>query len=398
MVDWDRVEELRSKGWEWDRIAEDPKVGFHADPSAGRPGRALRTLARSRRRGDRERPRDERKGSRSKKGRTEEARWTPTRIGYLVTPIVGFWLLLAFLAPSPVGILVPAFPYLALAAGIVAFLFGLVLWRGIGGGPRWSKPMRSTLVWGSVLGLVFAGLVGLIGAVVFDCPYLPPSTSLSGAAAPGWQKVPTSAWQENGKPVLFFFGATWCPFCSASSWALFKALYSFGVTFPSSAFTQYSNTSDSYPGTPEVVLAEAQQGASPIALSIAEDTSGVKDTRVATSGCYQQAYVSAYDPGEGIPFVVFNGQYVHVGTIISPPDLASWASGANGGNTAVKNSVVSEQAAPSGGDPWSSVQTQAWWIMALFAKVVNIPVSTLATEYGWTSTTKAIVADYEGQL
>jgi hypothetical protein len=33
MVDWDRVEQLRSKGWDWERIAADPKVGFHPEAS-----------------------------------------------------------------------------------------------------------------------------------------------------------------------------------------------------------------------------------------------------------------------------------------------------------------------------------------------------------------------------
>jgi hypothetical protein len=398
MVDWDRVEELRSKGWDWDRIAGDPKVGFRADPAAGRPGRALRTLARSRRRGERGEAREERQERSRWRGPTEgRGSWTPIRLGYLFTPFVGFWLLLAFLVPSPVGILVPAFPYLALVVAGVAFVFALLLWRQIGGGKRWSPVMRNTLIWGSVLGLAFAGLAGVVGAVLYDCPFLPPSTSLQGTAAPGWQKVPTSAWQQGGKPVLFFYGATWCPFCSASSWTLYKALYSFGASFPASAFTQYSNKSDSFPGTPEVVLADV--GPSPqIAPAIAEDTSGVKDTHPPISGCFEQAYVSAYDPGGGIPFVVINGQYVHLGYLVDPTDLEPWASGTNGGNTAVKESVVSEQAASAGGNPWMSVQTQAWWIMAIFAKVTGIPVSTLASEYSWTSTTKAIVADYEGQL
>jgi hypothetical protein len=44
MVDWDRVEQLRSKGWDWDQIAEDEKVGFHPDASVHDPGRALRGL------------------------------------------------------------------------------------------------------------------------------------------------------------------------------------------------------------------------------------------------------------------------------------------------------------------------------------------------------------------
>ena len=35
MVDWDLVDKRRAKGWDWDRIAEDPKVGFHAEEAAG---------------------------------------------------------------------------------------------------------------------------------------------------------------------------------------------------------------------------------------------------------------------------------------------------------------------------------------------------------------------------
>ena len=44
MVDWDRVEELRGKGWGWDRIADDEDVGFHPEASVTEPGRALRAL------------------------------------------------------------------------------------------------------------------------------------------------------------------------------------------------------------------------------------------------------------------------------------------------------------------------------------------------------------------
>ena len=43
MVDWDLVDKRRAKGWDWDRIAADPKVGFHAE--------AVRRRARTRRSG-----------------------------------------------------------------------------------------------------------------------------------------------------------------------------------------------------------------------------------------------------------------------------------------------------------------------------------------------------------
>ncbi|HZY69921.1 MAG TPA: hypothetical protein VFF67_03685, partial [Thermoplasmata archaeon] len=56
MVDWEAVERLRSKGWDWDRIAGDAKVGFQADEGAGDPGRALRVLYYQRRSKAKRRP------------------------------------------------------------------------------------------------------------------------------------------------------------------------------------------------------------------------------------------------------------------------------------------------------------------------------------------------------
>src|SRR5208282_1828723 len=116
MVDWDRVEELRSKGYDWDRIADDPKVGFHPDRSVEQPGRALRGLY------HRQRSRERRRGETpaaavgpSKQDREKaERKWTLARIGYLLVPIFGIWFALAYLVPSPVGLVLPAIPYLAL--------------------------------------------------------------------------------------------------------------------------------------------------------------------------------------------------------------------------------------------------------------------------------------------
>src|SRR5580658_7572253 len=311
MVDWDRVELLRSRGWDWDRIAADPKVGFHPETSVKDSGRALRGLY------HRQKSREGRKGreepvirpSKEDKEATER-KWNLPRIGYLVTPIIGIWFLLAYVAPSPVGILVPAFPWLAIGFAGAAFvlLFGLLR----NPGRRWSPVFRTTLIAGIVLGLFVSGLVGVTGYLAFGCPYLPPASTLAGLPGPGWAKANVGAWQEGGKPVMYFYGASWCPYCSASSWAIYKALTEFGSVSGADGAIQFSSLSDVYAGTPEIVIANLGFSSSTVSLVVTEDTSGVDGTFPGTNNCFEQAYVGAYSAGS-IPFLVVNGQYVHEG-------------------------------------------------------------------------------------
>ena len=392
MVDWDRVQELRSKGWDWSDIAKDPKVDFHPDASAGSPGRALRALYHRSGRRAQQASAPTTPSRRERKEETER-RWTLTRVGYLLVPVVAVWFVIAYAAPSPVGLLVPAVPYLALALAVVAFVLIYALWRRTEG-PRWSKVYRTTLVGGVVLGVVVAGAIGLAGSLIFGCPYLPPASSLSQNGDSGWATGGMTAWQENGAPVVFYFGATWCPFCSASSYALYKALSEFGTV--SGVTVDHSALNDVYPGTPEVVMANLalgpKNGHGPaIAYQVAEDTSGVDGTYPGTASCYQQAYVSSY--ASGIPFFVINGQAVHTGTLVNPSDLSGWnyqnSGNSNSGATTVLNSVIGES-----GSAWTVVQTSAWWAMAFIAKYLGTPVATLASEYGWSSATQsAVTAD-----
>jgi hypothetical protein len=391
MVDWDRVEELRSKGWDWDRIADDPKVGFHPETSVREPGRALRALYHRQR--SRERRQTEvvkpRKPSREEREQTEK-RWGLVRLGYLLVPILAIWFLIAYFAPSPVGLILPAIPWLALGLAVAGFILVFGLLRA---DKRWSPVFRSTLTSGIILGLLVSGLIGLTAVLAFGCPYLPPQTLLKSEPA-GWTSASVSAWQEGGLPVVYFYGATWCPYCSASSWAVWKALTEFGTV--SGAVPSYSSSSDVYPSTPEMVLAGVSLTSTSVSFQASEDTSGVDGTFPGTTSCFQQAYVTAYSGGS-IPFFVVNGQYVHGGsTLVNPANLAAWAGGANGGATAVQTAVANEDT--SSGSPWLVVQGQAWWVMAFMAKSTGVPVSTLASEYHWSSADQTNVASYVNQI
>jgi len=394
MVDWDRVQDLRAKGWDWADIAKDPKVDFHPDASAGSPGRALRALYH---RTGRRAVAPSAAGGPSKHVSKDaaERKWTLTRIGWLAVPLVAVWFAIAYAAPSPVGLLVPAIPYLALALAGVAFILIYALLRKTEGA-RWSPAYRTTVVVGVVAGLVVAGGAGLVGSLIFGCPYLPPSSALSSSPSPGWQYVPTSSWQSNGVPVVFFYGASWCPYCSASSWAIYKALSEYADV--SGEYTDHSALSDIAPGTPEVVLASValapRLGHGPgVAFEVAEDTSGVDGTIPSTSTCYQSAYVTSY--AAGIPFLAINGQVIHAGTLINPYSLSTW-NYANGsaGQTTVLNDVNGET-----GQPWTVVQTEAWWIMAFVAKYLGYNANTVSSiggssYYHWSNATlNAVTTD-----
>jgi thiol-disulfide isomerase/thioredoxin len=394
MVDWDRVELLRSRGWDWDRIAADPKVGFHPETSVKDSGRALRGLY------HRQKSREGRKGreepvirpSKEDKEATER-KWNLPRIGYLVTPIIGIWFLLAYVAPSPVGILVPAFPWLAIGFAGAAFvlLFGLLR----NPGRRWSPVFRTTLIAGIVLGLFVSGLVGVTGYLAFGCPYLPPASTLAGLPGPGWAKANVGAWQEGGKPVMYFYGASWCPYCSASSWAIYKALTEFGSVSGADGAIQFSSLSDVYAGTPEIVIANLGFSSSTVSLVVTEDTSGVDGTFPGTNNCFEQAYVGAYSAGS-IPFLVVNGQYVHGGsTIVDPALLASYTYSQTGGSGA---GTMLSQVQTENGSGWNVVSDQAWWIMAFLTVSSGKSVQQLATEYGWSKTTQNEVTGYVSQI
>jgi hypothetical protein len=387
MVDWDRVEELRAKNLSWSEISEDPKVGFHPDASAGDPGRALRALYhRNRSRAGRKTP--EPSTTKRESGRQKTPRLL--RFGYLAVPFVAIWFALAYLAPSPVGLLVPALPYLGLVLAGVAFVLVWGLWRIRQG--RWSPALRTTVIGGVILGLVFAGMVGLVGALVFGCPYLPPASTLSAVpGGSGWNTGSVPTWQEDGKPVLYFYGATWCPYCSASSWAIWKALTEFGAV--TGASTGYSSPTDVYPQTPEMVLANAQfvnPSSAPIAWVVSEYSGGTDGTPPSTSSCVEQAYVTAYSGGS-IPFLVVDGKYIHSGaSLISP---TNWQNLSGSGAGKLQTAVTSQS-----GWEWPLVEVPATWIMALLAKAITdssgTPFGTLASEHGWTGSVYNLTYEY----
>lgn len=363
MVDWDQVERLRGKGWEWSRIAADERVEFTADASGGDAGRQLRALyyqrrSKAQRRGGAESPG-------GGKGEEADTQKPPLllRIGYVLVPLVAIWFVLAFLLPSPIGVEVP-WLYLLVALVVVAFVLIYALLRAP---VRWESALRVPVVLGVVLGFVAAGTVTLV-ALSQGCPLL--TTSSATSVGEGWAKYTSDpVWKVNGAPVFFFYGSIACPYCSASSWAMTLALEQFG-TLTGQVYGS-SNPGDVYPNTPEVELDNAALRSNYVDLNAYEGNDDSQITTPALPGCQFSAYVTTYSGGS-IPFVVIDGQYVHAtNSLVDPQQLQV-------NNVAISPSDVQGQIDNESGTAWNAIAPAAFAMMAIILVANGEPAALTA--------------------
>ena len=122
---------------------------------------------------------------------------------------------------------------------------------------------------------------------------------------------------QNGKPVLFYAGGEYCPFCAADRWSLIMALSRFGSF--SGLETNASSTIDAYPGTATFTFAKATY-TSPYLVFDAKEIAGATPTTPlqsltpAESAVFGTYDVPPYDSlASGIPFIDFGGLYMTSG-------------------------------------------------------------------------------------
>jgi len=356
MVDWDQVERLRSKGWDWARIAEDERVDFTAEAAAGDAGRQLRALyyqrrSRSQRRGG--------GGGTGEGGKTDERADRPPlllRIGYIIGPLFGLWALLAFVLPWP-ALVVPFLDVLfVFIVAALVLLFALFRAR-----TRWESALRGPLAIGIVLGLLIPGALSLV-AIQEGCPTLQKSAAASYNL--GWARYANPVWKIDGAPVFFFYGSIACPYCSASSWAMAYALQRFG-TLSGTSLT-HSNPGDSPANVPEVDMSGASLQSPYVSLQSYE---GTNDNSIlplpSLPNCQTSAYYSVYDSGQTIPFVVIGGVYVHAGaSLVDPLLLVNGTSG-----PPLTPQQAQAQMNAQSGATWNAAAPQVYMMEAMIVKL-----------------------------
>ncbi|MEW6059316.1 MAG: DUF929 family protein [Actinomycetota bacterium] len=132
--------------------------------------------------------------------------------------------------------------------------------------------------------------------------------------------VPTV--ERDGKPVVTYIAAEWCPFCAMERWPLVVALSRFG-TFSNLATTT-SAAEDVYPNTPSVSFHGATYTSDYLVFSSAEmQTNQYEPLDPLTAE--QQRLFNKYDrmiytggSDRGIPFIMIGNLYAWAGATYDP--------------------------------------------------------------------------------
>lgn len=155
-----------------------------------------------------------------------------------------------------------------------------------------------------------------------------PTATLNSVGIGSVKNAPTAiagpALTENGKPLVLYVGAEYCPFCAAERWGVVAALSRFG-TFTGLGQTA-SSPSDSPPNTATLTFHGASFTSSSIAFTGKETRSnqvvGGSYAPLDTLTAAETATVKKYDPSGGIPFVDIGGKYLINGASYDPTVLA----------------------------------------------------------------------------
>jgi thiol-disulfide isomerase/thioredoxin len=126
-----------------------------------------------------------------------------------------------------------------------------------------------------------------------------------------------------GMPLIFYFGAEYCPYCAAERWPIIIALSRFG-TFSGVRATTSSST-DIFPNTPTFTFHGALYTSQYVELQAVETTDRNQKALDSPTAA-QVALVNRYDPTGNIPFVDFGNRYTLSGATYLPDSLQglSW--------------------------------------------------------------------------
>jgi Domain of unknown function (DUF929) len=127
----------------------------------------------------------------------------------------------------------------------------------------------------------------------------------------------------DGKPLITYVGAEYCPFCAAERWAVAVALSRFG-TFSNLSGT-HSSDSDVYPDTQTLSFYGSSYSSPYVDFQPVEEASnqqvGGTYATLQTPTAAQSALLATYDPQGSIPFLDIANRYVITGASFSPQVL-----------------------------------------------------------------------------
>ncbi len=133
------------------------------------------------------------------------------------------------------------------------------------------------------------------------------------------QKINAQHLTLNGKPLILYIGAEYCPYCAVTRWGMIIALMKFG-TFSGLKYMA-SNESDVYPNTPTFTFYNSTYTSNYISFQSVETTTRNHAVPLQVPTPFQNALVDKYDPSGGIPFIDFANASVQVAAPVLPSAL-----------------------------------------------------------------------------
>lgn len=203
----------------------------------------------------------------------------------------------------------------------------------------------------------------------------------------------------NGKPLVLYIGADYCPYCAAERWALIVALSRFG-TFSGLTY-MLSSATDYAPNTPTFSFYNSVYTSQYITF-VSVETEDRSGNPLQTISANESSLMSQHDPSRAIPYVNLANQYLVSGAQFSPLLLSNmnWtqiASQLNNPNSDIAkaidgsaNKLITTICKIDGGNP-SGVCGQSFANISLSL----LPINVGQTAFAANSITKDLAIEIE---
>ncbi len=192
-----------------------------------------------------------------------------------------------------------------------------------------------------------------------------PTATLNAVGSPSSVVLPSKVGNgtvlraADGKPLITYVGAEYCPYCAAERWALAVALSRFG-TFENLSGT-HSSTSDVYPDTQTLSFYGSTYSSPYVDFQAVEEATNqqVGDSYQAlqTPTAAQSALVAKFDAQGSIPFLDIANRFVVTGSSFSPQVLQGLSRSQIAADLANSDSAVAQAIDGTANDITAAIAT-----------------------------------------
>ncbi len=122
--------------------------------------------------------------------------------------------------------------------------------------------------------------------------------------------------QSSGKPLIFFMGAGFCPYCASERWAIVRALNNFG-SWQGLVETTSASQDEKYLNIPTVDFSRATYTSEYVDF-IGRETADRNFEPQQDLDEKDYEVIDTFNPDQIIPFYLIDGQFMQVGSGYSP--------------------------------------------------------------------------------